>query len=151
MNKKCWIMFVWFMTIMMVDFSFCRKYVTFDISYEIYDREIKTRGHDKHISKTYYLFCKNDSLGRFRINVAEDTYYQKKNGEDIKFKTSLTSNELYAYAVDKETKENLDARLPNRDVILGDGAIAFVILLFTIILSMVCLVYFLSLFTNDDD
>lgn len=83
----------------------CIKFIlidltTFDLSYTVYNRERDIQ------TNTYILYCKND-LGNFKIDVNENTYNNKPYGSIVRYDKPFSSYEMYMFATDGETEQNV--------------------------------------------
>ncbi len=83
----------------------CVKFIlidltTFDLSYTVYNRERDIQ------TNTYILYCKND-LGNFKIDVNENTYNNKPYGSIVRYDKPFSSYEMYMFATDGETEQNV--------------------------------------------
>ena len=88
----------------------CIKFIlidltTFDLSYTVYNRERDIQ------TNTYILYCKND-LGNFKIDVNENTYNNKPYGSIVRYDKPFSSYEMYMFAEDRETRQNVLKSLP---------------------------------------
>ena len=126
----------------------CIKFIlidltTFDLSYIVYDRE-------SHIKlNTYILYCKND-LGKFKIDVNENTYNNKPYGSIVRFDKPFSSYEMYMFAEDRETEQNVLKSLSNTIERITVTVPILVPLSFVIILACICFTVtnFIELFRN---
>ena len=126
----------------------CIKFIlidltTFDLSYTVYDRERDIQ------TNTYILYCKND-LGKFKIDVNENTYNNKPYGSIVRYDKPFTSHEMHMFAEDRETRQNVLKSLPTNIERLTVAVPILVPLSFTIILMCICFIVtnFIELFRN---
>ena len=126
----------------------CIKFIlidltTFDLSYTVYNRERDIQ------TNTYILYCKND-LGKFKIDVTENTYNNKPYGSIVRYDKPFTSHEMHMFAEDRETRQNVLKSLPTNIERLTVAVPILVPLSFTIILMCICFIVtnFIELFRN---
>ena len=126
----------------------CIKFIlidltTFDLSYTVYDRERDIQ------TNTYILYCKND-LGKFKIDVTENTYNNKPYGSIVRYDKPFTSHEMHMFAEDRETRQNVLKSLPTNIERLTVAVPILVPLSFVIILACICFTVtnFIELFRN---
>lgn len=126
----------------------CIKFIlidltTFDLSYTVYNRERDIQ------TNTYILYCKND-LGKFKIDVTENTYNNKPYGSIVRYDKPFTSHEMHMFAEDRETRQNVLKSLPTNIERLTVAVPILVPLSFVIILMCICFIVtnFIELFRN---
>lgn len=126
----------------------CIKFIlidltTFDLSYTVYNRERDIQ------TNTYILYCKND-LGKFKIDVTENTYNNKPYGSIVRYDKPFTSHEMHMFAEDRETRQNVLKSLPTNIERLTVAVSILVPLSFVIILMCICFIVtnFIELFRN---
>lgn len=126
----------------------CIKFIlidltTFDLSYTVYNRERDIQ------TNTYILYCKND-LGKFKIDVTENTYNNKPYGSIVRYDKPFTSHEMHMFAEDRETRQNVLKSLPTNIERLTVAVPILVPLSFVIILACSCFIVtnFIELFRN---
>ena len=116
----------------------CIKFIlidltTFDLSYTVYNRERDIQ------TNTYILYCKND-LGKFKIDVTENTYNNKPYGSIVRYDKPFTSHEMHMFAEDRETRQNVLKSLPTNIERLTVAVPILVPLSFVIILMCICFI-----------
>lgn len=114
----------------------CIKFIlidltTFDLSYTVYNRERDIQ------TNTYILYCKND-LGKFKIDVNENTYNNKPYGSIVRYDKPFSSYEMYMFAEDRETEQNVLKSLSNTIERITVTVPILVPLSFVIILVCTC-------------
>ena len=126
----------------------CIKFIlidltTFDLSYTVYNRERDIQ------TNTYILYCKND-LGKFKIDVNENTYNNKPYGSIVRYDKPFSSYEMFLFAEDRETEQNVLKSLSNTIERITVTAPILVPLSFVIILVCGCFTVsnFIELFRN---
>lgn len=126
----------------------CIKFIlidltTFDLSYTVYNRERDIQ------TNTYILYCKND-LGNFKIDVNEKTYNNKPYGSIVRYDKPFSSYEMYMFATDRETEQNVLKSLSSTIERITVTIPILVPLSFVIILVCSCFTVtnFIELFSN---
>lgn len=75
-------------------------------------KEFRDKYEDEY---NYFLTCKSE-MGLFCIDVSRHTYFNFKDGDNIKFEDGFTFNQLYKYSLNGNTKTKLISILKDKDI-----------------------------------
>lgn len=112
-----------------------------------YDRYTDTNNiYDTH----YFFYCKNN-LGYFKIDVDEESYNRHSIGSNIVFTNNICKYELYNYAVNDYTRDNILKSVKSNFVkkYISDNGFNFLLTFIWVISSVLFLVGIFSILNTD--
>lgn len=145
MKLKC----KFIMLISLAVMSFCFSFICHEELNTKTNTPYKIISHRKDINLNnkdgydFFLTCK-DEMGLYEIDVSKDTYYNKHDGDVIKFDGGFNVCELYRYALNSSTKQNILSSIKDEKIkYYLKNELGGIEILFGIVFSVVFIISFM--------